>query len=168
MRLLALDIATVTGVAVGETSGAPVCFSERLGEAGAPHGHRFSRMLEFTAWLIKRHDPEAIALEAAIAAGPAGGAERVQLAMGLRATVLAIAYRKRVRVYEYPVSAIRKHFIGRSGMKRAEAKKATLSRCAQIGWSVQNDNEADAAAVWEYSRARLRLGTLPVNGGLGL
>jgi hypothetical protein len=80
VKLLALDIATVTGVAVGETRGLPVCFSERLGESGEPHGPRFSRMLELTAHLIARHEPELIAIEAAIAAGPAGGAERVQLA----------------------------------------------------------------------------------------
>jgi hypothetical protein len=77
-------------------------------------------MLEVTALLIERPGPEAIAIETAIAAGPAGGAERVQRAMGLRACVLAIAHRRRVRVEECHVPAIRKHFLGRSGTIVAE------------------------------------------------
>jgi hypothetical protein len=88
--------------------------------------------------------------------------------MGLRACVLAIAQRRRVPVQEFPVSAIRKHFLGHAGLKRADAKLKTMARCRQIGWAVANDNEADAAACWEYARARLRLGSLPVSGGLGL
>ena len=168
MLILAFDLATNTGVAVGEARAAPICMTERLGEAGSTHGARFSRMLDLTARLIERHKPEVIALEAAIAGGVVGGAERSQLAMGLRASVLGVAHRKRVRVYEYPVAAIRKHFIGTAGLKRDVAKTRTIQRCHQLGIDVRNDNEADAVAAWHYCAAKLRLSRLPVAGGLGL
>jgi hypothetical protein len=41
-------------------------------------------------------------------------------------------------------------------MKSAIAKAATIDRCRELGWNVNNDNEADACALWDYQIACLR------------
>lgn len=48
------------------------------------------------------------------------------------------------------VSTVRKHFIGIGNLKSAEAKRAVMDRCRLLGWSVQDDNAGDAAAVWSW------------------
>lgn len=162
MILLAMDLATRTGLAIGDTSGGPLCHTETLGKPGEGHGHRFSQCLHMTRRLIEQHKPAVIAIEAPIVTGAKGGAERAQLAMGLRACVMGICHIRGVRFLEYPVQTIRKHFIGQGNLKRDEAKRAVMNRCRQLGWHVDNDNESDAAAVFDLARAKLRYSaTLP-------
>lgn len=165
MRLLAFDLATSTGVAIGDARDAPLCHTERLGEAGRAHGARFSQAFHMASRLIKQHQPDLVAYEEPIASGVTGAQERVQLAMGLRACLLAVCHMRGVRAAGYHVSSVRKHFIGRGDFKRNDAKARTIARCRDFGWHVANDNEADACAVWEYARAMERLETtMPANG----
>jgi Holliday junction resolvasome RuvABC endonuclease subunit len=162
MKILALDLATNTGVAIGNAHEKPLCSSERLGEAGDLHGARFLQAQYMLSRLIKKHHPDLIAIEAAIAGGVQGGQERVQLAMGLRACVMSVAHMHKTKVEEYAVQTVRKHFIGNAKLRRDAAKTATINRCQQVGWRVANDNEADAAAVWDYARTkRLKISTPP-------
>lgn len=51
----------------------------------------------------------------------------------------------------YAVNSIRKHFIGNGGLGGAKAKRATMQMCLHIDWPVDNHNEADALAVWDYA-----------------
>lgn len=164
-RLVALDLATNTGVAVGDTHGAPIASHERLGEAGSSHAARFSQMLRFTDLLIKRHKPDLIAIEQPVAAGVIGGEERVQLAMGWRAVVFTVAYRRGIRCVEYPVSSIRSHFLG-GGVPKGQGKKLTMQRCARLGWKAADDNEADALALWDFARMKLGADCTPPAFGL--
>ena len=166
MKLMALDLATNTGVAIGDVSGSPLCHSESLGKAAGSQGARFSEALYMTRRLIEQHKPDAIAIEAAVITGVVGGQARLESALGIRGVVMCVAHVKRVAVYEHAVVSIRKHFIGSGKVKRAEAKAATIARCRQLGWHVANDNEADAAALWDFTRAKLRLGATPSAGGL--
>lgn len=162
MILIALDLSTRTGIAIGETSGGPLCHTEVLGKPGESHGHRFSQALHMTKRLIEQHGPDVIAIEAPIVTGAKGGQERAQLALGLRACVMGICHIRGVRFVEYPVQTIRKHFIGQGNLKRTEAKAAVMKRCRQLGWHVDSTDEADAAAVWDLARAKLRYSaTLP-------
>jgi Holliday junction resolvasome RuvABC endonuclease subunit len=165
MKILAFDPATAMGVAIGDAQDGPLCHTERLGEQGKHHGQRFLQSQIMTARLIKQHKPDLIALEQAIVSGVKGGEQRAQLAFGLRACIMSVAFKANIRVVEYPVQTIRKHFIGNGALKRNEAKSAVMIRCKQLGWHVTNDNEADAAAVWEYARtAERQISTLPPNG----
>jgi len=162
MKIMAFDLATNTGIAIGDARDRPYCHSERLGQSGHLHGARFFQAFSMTARLIKQHSPDLIVIEQPIASGVTGAASRVQLAMGLRASVMAVAYGRGIKCEEYPVQSIRKHFIGNAKMKRTEAKAATIERCKLLGWHVANDNEADAAAVWDYTRAKhLQISTPP-------
>lgn len=160
-----MDLGTNTGVAIGNASGSPVCHTERLGEPGDKHGPRFTQALRMTRRLIELHSPDYIVIETPIATGVVGSIDRVRLAMGLRACVFGIAHMNNVRVREYPVQTVRKHFLGKGNMKRGVAKAAAIATCKQLGWIVANDDEADACAVWDCARGQLRLAhALPANG----
>lgn len=152
--IIGLDLATTTGVAVGRAGEVPMCETKFLGEAGKSQAARFSQMLRLTKSLIEEHRPDLIAIEKPISAGPVGKEARVQMAFGLRGNVLAMANIMGVRCKEYAVQDVRQHFIGERNLPRAVAKEHVMARCGLIGWSVDNDNEGDAAAVWEYARAR--------------
>jgi len=164
MKILALDLATATGVAIGDAHGAPLCHTERLGQAGQPHGARFSEALHMTRRLIEQHKPDLVVIESPIVTGVKGGEQRAQLAMGLRACVLAVCHMRGVKTSEYAVQSIRKHFIGDPRAKRDRAKRLTIERCQRRGWHVSNDNEADACAVWDYARAKIGVATPTPNG----
>lgn len=164
MKIIGLDLATATGVAIGDAHAKPLCHTERLGQQGKHHGQRFLQAQMMVARLIKQHQPDLIALESAIVSGVKGAETRAQMAFGLRACIMSVAFKSNIPVVEYPVQTIRKHFVGRGNLKRAEAKAATIARCTMLGWHVTNDNEADAAAVWEYARTvNKRVSTLPPN-----
>lgn len=162
MKILAMDLASETGVAIGHADAAPVCLTERLGEPGDPHQSRFSYALNMMNLLIKKHRPDMVAIEQAIASGPVGGQSRVQLAMGFRACVMGVCKMRNTGVREFHVSTVRKHFIGNGGLGGEAAKKAVMQRCKVLGWSIANHNEGDACAVWDYARYVLtRHSTLP-------
>lgn len=166
MIILAFDLATNTGVAVGDSrDNAPHFWSEKFGQGREGQGVKFSQAMDLTNRLIARYKPDVIAIEAALAQGGGGAAARVQLAMGLRACVLGVADMRRVQTVEYAVSTIRKHFIGHGKLERKKAKAETIHRCKILGWDVANDNEADACAVWDYARMMQRgVATLPPGG----
>ncbi len=165
MKLIAFDLATQTGIAIGDTEGRPVGQSENLGEAGKPHGIRFTYALRMATNLILEQQPDWIAIEEPIAGGVKGDENRLKMLMGLRASIYIAAELRKIRVVEYPVQTIRKHFIGYGMLKSADAKSRTIARCMRLGWNPANHNEADAMAVWDLARARLtRSSTLPANG----
>lgn len=153
MIVLAFDLATKCGVALGPSSGNPTAWTETLGEQGEPHSYRFSQVMELTNHLIRKHKPNLIAIEQPIASGPKGGQARGFLAMGLRGCVLGTARLRGVRVCEFPVQTLRKHFIGHGNMPTDKAKRMTIDRCRSMGWVVEDDNAADACAVWDLACA---------------
>lgn len=162
MKLVAFDLASTTGVAIGDTGDRPYCHTERMGTPGAPHGQRFTQMLRMTKRLIQQHAPDAVAIEMPIAGGVKGGQERVQLAMGYRAQVAVACHIAGIPFHEFTVQSIRKHFIGQGRLSGKQAKAEVMRRCKALGWHTENDNESDAAAVWEYARGQLTgVTTLP-------
>lgn len=165
MRIVALDLATTTGVAIGAAHDGPLCHTERLGKAGEHHGARFSEVMFLTKRLIAQHKPDLVAIEAPVVTGAKGDANRALLAMGLRGCVMGVCTFKGVSCQDFNVLSIRAHFLGNGRIKRAEAKAMTIERCRTLGWHVANDNEADAAALWDYARAKLAGVTTPTPFG---
>ena len=166
MKIIAFDMGTATGVAIGDSGGAPLCHTERLGKPGEPHGARFAQALRMTSRLIKQHQPELVALEMPIVTGVKGSQNRAFLSMGLRGCIMGMCHARGIRFTEYPVQSIRKHFIGQGNMKRREAKRATLNRCKLLGWHAATEDEADAAAVWDDARMHFTRTFTPPPTGL--
>lgn len=170
MIVVALDIATQTGVAVGSPGGKPKAWSVDLGK-GRGEDARFSKALVLTHELIERHRPDLIAVEAAI-----GGKFASAFLIGVVACVRGVAANRGVPVRSYTSGSVRKHFLGRALAKRdfpalkpAAATKAikgeVIARCRLLGWEVADDNAADACALWDFACATAGFQTAP-SGGL--
>jgi len=147
MIIAALDLASQTGVAIGEPGCRPILFTEKF---TGGHGERFAESQEMAARIIRQYKPALIVIEAPLKL-PRTSADVELVLMGLRACVLAVAYRKRVATEMHAVQTIRKHFIGTARLKRKAAKAATIARCKQLGWKPKNDDEADAGALWDLA-----------------
>lgn len=162
MIILALDVATVTGAAVGSPGGKPTAWSIDFGQ-GKSEDYRFSQALVHTHRLIEHHKPDLVAIEAAI-----GGPRTSHFLVGLVSCIRGCAFNRRVRVETYSVAAIRRHFCGghvtsaayghlepkkRKAAARSAGKNLVMQRCRQLGWQCDDDNAADAAALWDYACA---------------
>jgi hypothetical protein len=156
MRVLALDIATVSGWAFGEPGTAPTFGHWRLAQPSEPraHAHRaFRAWLE--TWMAK--GPDQIVYESPLQPMMAAGKTNIgttRLLIGLCEHLEEWAH-GRVELSEVPVWQVRAHFIGRN-FKSATAKALTMERCHDLGWQTQTPDEADACALWDYKCCLLR------------
>jgi len=151
--ILALDLASVVGFAIGRPSDPiPVFGSFRCAPPQASLGavyHGLSR------WLVSTIASEKISLlvfEAPIAPSFLKGktsAHTARVLIGLCAIAEEIAFDLRIECREAQVRDVRAHFIG-GNFKRERAKALTIEACKRLGWNVRNDNEADSCALWNY------------------
>ena len=158
MKILAMDVATQCGLAVGDSRSKPKAWSVDLGK-GHSEDYRFSEALKLTHGLIETHNPDLIAIEAFI-----GGKHASAYLIGLVACIRGCAANRSVKcVMVFPATA-RKHFIGKAltsrdfpGMKQAKAKleiKKTVQKYCQIrGWNAPDLDSADALAVYDWACA---------------
>lgn len=157
MKIVALDIATNTGICVGTPGADPKAWSINLGPP--PDERRFSNALRLTQGLIETHKPDLIVVEAAI-----GGPKASHYLIGLVACVRGCAFNRGIDLVAANLSAVRKHFLGRAftvndfphltkhGAKKA-IKAEVMKRCELLGWPVETDDEADAVALWDWACA---------------
>jgi hypothetical protein len=170
VKILALDIATKTGAAfIGPGDNAPRTWTLDLGK-GQTEDLRYARILRMVKHYHATLRPDLIAVEAAI-----GGAHANAYLIGLVACVRAQAALCGVRVEVYHAGSIRKHFIGKAMTARdfpnLSAPKAKLAikqvvadRCRALGWDVGGLDEADAAALLDFARAKHGMPTAPAGG----
>lgn len=147
--ILAFDLATVTGVAIGRPCEAPTAWSFKL---TGDHAARFGELLRVANRLIKERRPEHVVIEAAYV-GPDPNVAK--LLYGLRGVVYSVANLHGLPVGERKASVVRKHFLGESGGKRANAKAMVMERCRLLGWPVRSDDEADAIALWSMRASEI-------------
>ncbi len=154
-RILALDIATATGVAEGAPGEQPTLRSVRFGEQGASLEASFAAAIAWTEQVLQERRPGMIVFEAPLAPSFMRGhtsANTIRKLMGLAAVITGTAHRHGFyNIREATVSDIRRHFLGRRRLRSAEAKKATIARCRELGLNPKNHNESDAAALWFYA-----------------
>lgn len=167
MRVLALDTATSTGVAIGGAGwDKPKAWSVDLGKK-QPWPLIFSRMLRLVERYVDEFKPNVVAVEAP-ASGQHGNPNLIMLA----GCALGQAAKMGVRPEVYYPNSVRKHFLGRSyvakdfpGLSRPKAKLAiknlVIARCRLLGWTVENDDAADAAALLDFALANERVQVSP-------
>lgn len=160
MKILALDIATTVGICVGTAGTVPTAWSVRLGKKGQDD-ILFSKMLRLTSSLIKQYEPDLMAFEGAV-----GGDRSSHYLVGIIACARGMATARDVPVVPCNIGAIRKHFIGQhvtsamyphlpKGKAKAaaceHAKAAVQNHCKMLGWKAEDEDSADACAVWSYA-----------------
>ena len=174
MKVLAFDLATHCGVAVCAGGESPRAWSVDLSLAKTlTEGQRWARALRMAERYADEHKPDFVAIEA-----PIGGKNTSMFLVGLAACVEAQVSRMGYPCTAYNIGAIRKHFLGKAltardfpGLSHAAAKKAikaaVMGRCRLLGWTVEDDDAADAAALADYALAMHRVQVAP-GGGLFL
>ena len=154
--ILAIDLATTTGIARGIVGGTPAADTVAFAKhAGASNEAVFARALSWCSTYLQADPPDLIFVEAMLPPdamkNETSRAVRDRLA-GLQGIIRAVAYLRGVHKIEAAtVGNIRGHFLGARGLRRDEAKRATVERCRALGWKCANDNEGDALALWSYA-----------------
>lgn len=158
--ILSCDLATASGFAFGTPGEKLIYGAVRLGGPGSSVGqrlHAFRRWFyEFTALSM----PSIFVFEAPLNVGVmnriGSRPETVRLLFGLCAVAEEAAIDRGIPVIrEVNVQDVRKHFLGQRTFAggRKESKAAVIHRCQQLGWSPQDDNVADALAIWSLAES---------------
>jgi hypothetical protein len=120
---------------------------------------RVGQSLMENAKLLK---PRAIYIEAPLDLidrrhSAATAAALMQMAGALRMAIALVD----ARVELCAIHNVRKTFGVNPFLLSEQAKKAVMARCDELGWSYQDDNEADAKATWHYGMKQEYPGWVP-------
>lgn len=175
--LLSLDVATTVGWASG-VAGSPPQWGARNFAGKGGTGEVIGK---FRQWLNQRCyelKPRLIAFESPYVARPqlrAGGpppmnALTLRRLLAMVGTVEAVAWELRIACREATPAEIAKFFTGRARWGGREQKKAAvIAACHRLGWMVEDDNSADALALWAMAEdimcPGIRPAVLPVFTG---
>src|SRR5258705_13055818 len=113
--VMALDLASVTGWAVGHPGGTPISGSVRFASAGASHEAIFAKAAQWMNGALVAHAPSLIVWEAPLATSFRRGTSNIDtttLLFGLPAVISAVAYLK--GIYDLRKASkpdVRMHFI---------------------------------------------------------
>jgi hypothetical protein len=174
MRILALDVATVTGVCDGVAGEEPTFSTVRFGSDGEEHEEAFERALRWIAERLRDHPPDAVRAEATINLAAFmrfnPKTKKAELATtpatiirltGLSAVIAAAVKVKGIPYEHVRVGTARKGFIGHGNLKGPEAKRRSFEMCKLIGWHPSNRDESDAGAIWFHGVSQLAPHLLP-------
>lgn len=153
-RVMALDISGATGFAVDRQEGDALYGRPRVGTWRLPGLDDATRvksaaqLSELVEGAIDVFGVEFLAVEAPLPAGtiPGSNAATLQMLFALAMQACAEAERAGIAHGFFNVQRVRKHFLGQG--RPENPKRAVMQRCAQLGWMVADDHQADAAALW--------------------
>lgn len=159
-RILALDVATNVGWAYGEAGQPPRSGSFRCATPDSSRGAVFSGAGRWTTKFLTANPVDILAIEAPLPGSHVEGKTTIKTAtilMGLPAVIEFMAYQ--LKVYDQHrvgLSSVRKHFIGKGGIKGEVAKPLVWRKCVALGWISAEDDDlshdrSDALAVWSYA-----------------
>lgn len=158
-KIIALDIATTVGFAIdGPEEWKPLTGTVRFAADGDDFGRAYVGFEKWLTDLIGVQKPDIMAFEAPlIVGGPRGttrptNANTVRLLFGLAAVAEMVGSRAGLRVFECHIQTVRRHFVGNGRCQKPEVR----ARCKLLGWDVQSNDAADAAAIWDFARSQFR------------
>jgi hypothetical protein len=168
--IIALDTATVSGMAFGKIGGEPQW--ETFKAKGDSLGEKKSR---FRFWLMSRviaiqpgllafeapyvpvpRDPQFVRAGTDPSRAPKGpppmNPATLRLLLALSGTVEEIAFERGIKCRECVSGEFVKFWTGKGSWGGRDAKKAAVMRvCRQRGYDVADDNAADSLALWHYA-----------------
>lgn len=164
MRILAIDLSSHTGFAIGDTDGEPRCGTLELPKTGEDVG---TFLLAFDCWIrdiVALEKPTVICFEAPILMAGKTSLATARKLMGLASHTEFVAADLHITCREANIMTVKAFF---AGTGRA-SKDDMIAAARRYGWTPRNDNEADALAVWSYSShtmapqhsARFRMGVM--------
>lgn len=160
MQLLALDLATRLGWAAGSTTnGEPVSGWHQLpkgtktdlGEFAVPYDVFLRRMIE-------EHDINMVVFEAPVPMGGKRGATMLATTLklhGLCYHTELVCKLLKVTCRQCNVGTWKSQICGTSRFNKSHSPYPPVIACAQRGWEVKDDNEADALCIWLHAQSLL-------------
>lgn len=154
MRITALDLGASSGVAFGSSNQAPVFVTWNL---RAPTlAERGRRLFEFFTDHLLRFEPDRVYIEAPMNLAAMGkvntSSDAIASLYGYSAIAQMVCSIHGIEPQLIGVQVVRKHFLG-FVPRRGEGKKRAMERCRQLKWKPTNENESDAAALFDYACA---------------
>lgn len=153
--ILALDLATRYGAALGVPGLKPVAISGRFGGTGASHAHVGAEAILWFHKYLKVVKPAAVFIERPHLGSLKRGTTSFDVLyrlLGLAFTIQAVAKINGVANSRLvKVEDVRRHFLGAPNLKGENAKRLVQRRCLELGWDHRSDDEADAMALWSYA-----------------
>lgn len=152
LRLACLDIARRTGVAWGALSAVQPAVTHWPLPATDPVDALAARIAALENTLGAFLERERIGFVVIAQRFPGRSQAQLASAYGLDGAVRSECWRAGVRLRWQPEATVRKEMLGR-GKGPTEVMKALAMRwCAVQGIEVRNDDEADAAVLWRWTR----------------
>lgn len=149
--LLALDLGSAVGWAVGPPGTVPRVGTALLPAYGQDEGAYFASYADWLADMITLFAPDEIAAEQTLANVENRGQHATESLLGLRALTSLVAYRRETRLTWHAVSTVRKAVCGNGHAKKDAVNVAIIRR----GVKPDSHNAADAAAVWFYRTGQI-------------
>jgi Holliday junction resolvasome RuvABC endonuclease subunit len=157
MRIMALDIATVTGFAIGEAGRIPQSGSVRLKRPAEGADVAAFNMLAFLRDRFVLDAPDLVVIEDFLNPVAHKSADAVILQLQCFGVAVAVCRSYGLRFETPKPETIRKHFAGRGRAgTRQETKAMVLNRAKALGYvprDCRDDNRADACAAFDYASA---------------
>jgi hypothetical protein len=153
--VLAFDLATQAGWARGVPGAEPLCGTIRFASEGASHGAIAAGAITWLAdYLAIGPKPDVIVYEATLPSAfkiGATTANTTRILNGLCFLLEGVAHLRGVYDIRFArVDDVRRHFIEGIPCARGEQKMIVQRKCRSLGWAPQDDNAADALALWSY------------------
>ena len=158
MLIAAFDIATVTGAADGSPSGKPRAWHWNLKAAGNSRPLKLAMLRDYTDRYLSENKPDAVFYERglglAVAMEIGMSDDTMALLRGAIGVVESCAAAARIkRIEAIGVQDARRHLLGAGRIPKGEGKRLVMERCRMLGWTVKNNDEADAACLWNFGVA---------------
>jgi Holliday junction resolvasome RuvABC endonuclease subunit len=124
---------------------------------GFAYGFTYTKFEEWLDELLVAVKPATCCFEAPLNIAGTNRSSRptsqttVRILFTLAGITEKLLYQHGIAAREANISSVKKHFAGHGFAD----KSAIVARCHQLGWLVENEDAADAAAVWSYTKALL-------------
>jgi hypothetical protein len=165
-KILALDVATKTGVAEGRPGEVPHLQTiDFRGKDKDDLAGLYGRATLWMATKLRDDPPDLVVIEQPVPPSGAWGHTNHQtslITIGLFGIICGIVHCKSIRLEIAPISTWRKHFIGGGDHPGKVAKEMALARCALLGWGGPDidHNAAESAGIWSWAGATF-MGRIP-------
>ena len=150
-RVIGLDLATLTGICIGEPDEIPTLSHVRHPSTGEDVGRFLDHAEAWARCLIESQSPALVVFEAPILPQTTSLAT-IRKLQGLAGVVEMAAYRAGIETAEVQPSTVKKALTGHGGtpkgVDRKDRKKAMVAACRAYGFDPKVDDEADAFGVW--------------------
>lgn len=147
--VLALDLATIVGWAVGSADARPAYGSVRL--EGRERAARYAALLDWLDDARQVHAFTRVVAEAPMVTGDFRGRDAALMAIGLGEFVGWWCWENSIPFEQVHVGTARKAVLGRGNFAAGTAKSVVMDWCRKEGLEVGGHDAADAALLWAYA-----------------